>query len=533
MLKNILMKKSSSLIVVDVSSGLKLMYVGLTAHPQVQALTITPIKNLLPQENSLNAIRDFLRTNQIQERGAILIPALGSIFSKRLLLPLMPESEIPEAIKWQIKKELPVAIDEAVIDFAILGQKTKEDGTNLLDCVCLAAKEKEIEEQVLVLKQAGLSCVAVIPFISSYISIVEKYLSGRKNEPAGILHLGDDYSFFVIERDNKLEFFRQLPVSLNKLRNSLTGTLALDKGKVQLNAEEIEEVLFKVGVTKDNIVYKNKLNSFQISSLLRQDLERLSLELKRSVNYYTSQFNGQAVNSLFLAGPGLSIPHLDEFLHNDVQIAVSKISVPDEIIKSPAIGPDDLLNGLGSLGAALDYKENFNLMPRAFRSERIEKIQKVSLRLIAFIIVSLLAFSSLVAWAGVKAYRQRLKNAALHLGALSEIKDTKMKVDGLNNFINNARDSQPPIYGILKKISNAAGKQVFLESLILNAKTGIMNVTGSLRLSESGREEILTRFVGAMEKSGYFTGANINSVEKSVNENNSEVLNFSVDFKLP
>ena len=527
-----LSKKIGSVIVVDISSKLTLLNVELKGRIKVSALKSVELTENKEDEIVLKSIQGFIQENNIRHKNAILRPSLDSLLIKRIQLPAVPENELPEAIKWQLKEDISFDLSKAVLDFSIIKKTDKEDGSKVLDIMCALAQEQEIKRWVLLLKQLGLRCLSVglLPF--GYEKIIKRYITQEKEKTTGILHLADDICFIALYKDSNLEFYRELPISVNRLKQSLTGVLVSDKGKIKLSDDEVDEVLFNVGIPQEDTVYKDKISSIQILSMLRPILERLAVEIKRSLTYYGSQFQGGGVDKILISGSAVRIHNLDKFLSKELPLSIDKLSLEDKIKVSSGVDSQVFAQKYASFGLALDYDEGISVLPYEFRTEKIEKLEKISLRWIAFITFLLLIVSFIFAKGGVVSYQKRLENAKLHLNVLSEVKDTKTKIDELNSFIMEVRNLEPPIGQMLKKLSNIALKGLFIINFSLDCDSKIGAITGFVKSVIGNPDIILTQFVGVMEDTAYFSEVTISSVEKRMQED-VEITEFSINFKLP
>lgn len=524
-------KKINTVMVVDIGPKLTLLNINLVPEPKITALNIINLPSDKRGEVIPESLRSFIQENNIQHNNAILKPDLKSLVIKRLQMPVIPESELLEAIKWKIKEEISFDLSGAVIDFLVLKETVNSDGSKALDIICTAAEAQEISLQVLLLKQAGLNCLAVIPLVYGYTKIADNYFLMDKDEHFAILHIEEDSSSITIHAGKKLEFYREIPVSINKLRESLKGAVVSDKGKIELSDNEIDEALFTVGMPQQGAGYKDKLNSMQIIQMLRPALERLAGEIKRSLVYYKSQFQGGAVKRILIGGLGIGVPNIDKFLAQELSLNIEKVSLPEKDIALPNISPEALSQSYASFGLGLDYRQGINLLPHEFRTERFERLQKVSLRWIAFIAFLLLALSYVFANAGISSYQKRLDNARLHLNILSEVRQTREKIDAFNRFITEIRNTGPSLSSILKKISNVASKDLFFDDFSLNCDSGVLKISGFVKGAKQDNNDILSAFIREMENSAYFSTASISSVE-GIQKDGIDALKFNITFRL-
>ena len=523
--------KINSVIVIDIDSKLTLLDVDIRANAKIKVSKVVDLPKDKEDEIVLKSLQDFIQENNIVHKNAILRPSLDSLLIKRIQLPAMPENELPEAIKWQLKEDVSFDLDSAVLDFSIIKKTSKEDGSKVIDIMCALAQEQEIKHWVLILKQLGLSCLSVglLPF--GYERIIEKYFDKDKEKSTAILHLEDDNCFIAVYKNNNLEFYRELPTSVDRLRQSLRSVLVSDKGKIKLSNDEIDEVLFKIGVPQGDLVYKDKISSAQLLSMLRPILERLAIEIKRSLNYYGSQLQGGGIDRILISGLAVRIHNIDKFLNKELNLSIEKFSLEDKVEISSGADSQVFAPKYASFGLALDYKVGINLLPHEFRSEKIEMVERVSLRWMIFIAFLLFLVSFIFAQAEIKSYQGRLDNAKLHLNVLSEVGDIKMKISELNNFVIGIRNSEPPIGQILKRLSNISSKELFILDFSVNcvSKEGV--IIGYVRSTNKNPESILSKFISDMGSSIYFDEANISLVERSERQN-VEITNFRINFKL-
>jgi len=525
-------KKINSVIVADIGvSKLTLINIGLKGKISIDGLKIVELEAKTKDEVILNSLQSFIHENNILSKYAILRPSLNSLIIKRIQLPAVPDSELEEAVKWQLKEDVSFDLSEAVLDFTVIKKTTKDDGSKVLDIMCAVAQEKEIKSHVLLLKQLGLSCLSVslIPF--GYEKLFEAYLKQEKDESTGILHLSEDSCSFNIYRNNKLEFYRDLSLSFEQLKKSLMSALVSDKGRVELTAQEAEDVLLTIGIPQQDCSYKDKINSTQILSMIRPMLERLAAEIKRSLTYYEARFQGEGVNKIFIFGKGVGIQGVDIFLSKETSLNIQKISLNEKISISSKVDPLIFSQDYASFGLALNYKESINLLPREFRTEKIEKFQKVSLRWITFISFLLLIVSFIFAKTAVGLFKKRLENEKVRLGILSEVVQIKTKIGQLNNLVTEVKNSEIPLARILKKLSNISERELFFTYFSLNFDSNSGSIKGYIKKVSRNPDTILTKLVADMKNSDYFSEVNIVSVTKDENRG-FEITDFELNIKL-
>jgi Tfp pilus assembly PilM family ATPase len=448
-------------------------------------------------------------------------------------MPGMQEGEILDALKWQHSSEEAGSSVESVIGFSVLQEVIKDDGSAAVDLVYAACPKEEIAQEVLLLKDAGLTCLAVVPSAFGYAAYLERFVPEAKGVLSGVLHIGEDLCYLGVCLGGRLEFYRELPISLKKFRESLLQVLVSDKGKVELTLQEADEALFKIGVPQSDAVFKDKLNSSQLLSLIRTGLERLVAEINRSFNYYASQFSAGEVTQLFICGKAASMPNLDTFLAKELSLKVRAVPLPANAVPAAGVDPELLRQSCADLGLSAGFQGLPNLLPFEFRAERFERLQKLSLRWFSFTVFGFLILSFIFAKVGISIYQNRLMLAGQHLTILSEVSRLKGSSEEFEGFIASVRNKEPRIEEIMQKLSSVAPASLFLSSLALNAATKEFTLEGIIGGDAKNPDALLNQFVAELKSLPYFSDADIGRVEKEdVPDGVTAKNRFSVNFKL-
>ncbi|HOX55156.1 MAG TPA: pilus assembly protein PilM [Candidatus Omnitrophota bacterium] len=524
-------KKIDSFLIIEISTKLSILSISNRNGLKVNAFKSFPIPKDKRDEAVSSCIKDFIKENNVDYKNTVLNPSLESTLIKRIQIPAVPDSELFDAVKWQIKDDISFDVANAVIDYSVIKKTTKEDGSKILDIIAIAVREEKIKQQVLLLKQAGLDSIAVNISPFGYLKIIEQNFTLQPALPLAALNIDDSSSYLAIYKDNKFEFFREIPISIDRLKDSLKGVLATQSGKIELSSSEIDEIISSIGIPLEESSYKNKINYIQLLSLMRPVLERLIIEVKRSLSYYDTEYGAGLVKKIMIAGGGVKIPNFEKFLAKELRLDVENIALPDKFVISSAVNQSELSECLSSLGLVLDYEKQINLLPFEFRTQQIENVEKVSLRWVVFIAVLFLTMSFLFTKVRIGILNRNLNNAKFQLSNLMPVKEFTQNLAAISNFTNNIKKSQPPLGAILKKLSNIAGKEIFFYQLSVNCESKDGFIRGFVKTLDQNPDAVLTEFISSMKNSGYFSNASIANVSKEKKET-GDIAVFNINFKL-
>lgn len=526
-----LSKKTLGYIIIDISSSqIKLFSVETKTGIKISVSKIIDFPAEQKDKFILDSLQNFIKDNNISHKDVILIPQLSSYLIKRLELPLVPKEEIPKAIMWQIKDESGFDLSKVALDYQLISKKEK-DGAELLDINCVVLPQDEIIRQVLLLKELDLTCVLVSLAVFGYPKIIKRYRKDLETSTVGVLHLDEENCHISVYKNGVLDFYRELPITIKKFRNSLSDVLITDKGPVQLSAEEINNILFNEGVPLEETVVASKIGASQILAMLRPDLERLQQEIKRSLVYRETQFQASKVELLLISGKAIKIPNLDRFLREEISLETEAFAVTQGPEVEQGADKDLVQVNLSLIGLCLDVENSINLLPYEFRTERIEMAQKLSIRWVALFVFALFMVYLVLAKVEIGLHQKRLSNSQGYLKILYQVKFAKEKLDKFTSFINETRGQEVAISDILKVLSNITSPGIYFENFSVNNENKNGSISGVIKSNDNSSDALLVKLTDGMNESGYFKDINITSVEKS-SDTGDGVAKFNITFQL-
>lgn len=514
-------KKTQRFLVVDLGQLLTTI-LHLEAQPNGFRLISYDGKRILPTEEKkeevITAFIDaFLKTNNILDKDIILnISEVDSVIVKYLALPVMPEQEIPQAAKWQLREEVSFDLESALIDWQLVKDYTDEEGIKRNGIIFIAAKREAIDTYLSYVYKCNLEPLAVTSGPFNYANLI-KYLPENLDFVA-VLDIDYLDSTLSIYAENKLNFSRKLPFSGDKFLQSLTGVLASDKGKVELSLAQAEEVIDTFGIPQDNReLIKGNIQAGYIISLMRPLLETLVREIKLSFNYFASNFAMQQPLAIYLTGAGANLKNLDKYLNKELKINVTHLPIPlnlDIQLLDKEKLEKDKNKIMNALGAAYGGTQKINLLPLEIKTKKFEFVQRLTLRIVTIVVGTIFLFFLLIARFQIWDLQKRLKNAQLHLQAIESIKTLNQKIVLRQNLINRMQKDKVPGVGLLKVIGVLVPQNIILDELILDQTSHTLNLKGSILASEDMTNVILTNFMQQLERSLFITEVGLVSSTK-------------------
>ncbi|MEI7999647.1 MAG: pilus assembly protein PilM, partial [Candidatus Omnitrophota bacterium] len=298
-----------------------------TNEDQRESATVEALKKVLARFNTKNA-------------EIICIVANPKTVIDHIAMPLMPVTELPDAVKLEVSSSQLFAIENPIIDFQLMGRiidkgvdknNVRVVATPKSSVDSLLAKFKPQQSDPLeglkklfgVGESTGINIVRIIPLSIAIENIIKK-CKFKEQEIIATIEIGSMASELNVYRASQLEFSRKINVTGLDFTKSLTSSLFTDMGKIELTMEEAEEVKKEHGIPfpEEDFLVRAKITANQALSLLRPKLEQLAREINRSFDYYQDKRHAGKIDKLIMFGGGALLRRLPELLNVELGVPV-------------------------------------------------------------------------------------------------------------------------------------------------------------------------------------------------------------------
>ncbi|MDD5136287.1 MAG: pilus assembly protein PilM [Candidatus Omnitrophica bacterium] len=523
----------TSMIGVDIGgSTLKIIEMRMIPSCLISSYSIIDISGDNSGDRITREIAKFLADNRSKTNKAVLTFTDGSVVIKRVELAGVARDEIPNAVRWQFKGMVPYDIERACVDYKLLREIQKEDGSRAMELMVAIAPRDIIDKRTQALKAAGLEVLSInlAPFgLENILKLYDGEDASKVLTIVDIGHLRTEISIF----DNKrLELVRSVPARSLDISEALTMTLAGEKGTISLTMEEAESIKRNIGVPYDKVADGTKMNSVQIMSLIRPVLERIAGEIGRSDNYYVHQYEGKKVSMVYLVGAGSRLKNLGRFLSEELSLSVKMMELPKSInVSKTELKQEDVLPLISLIGAVIGYKTRPNLLPHEYKTEKREFLQNMMLRMAAVTAGVILAISFIFMRMQVDGYKQRLKQVQFQKEIMTKIKEQQVLVGERETFLEQVRAAEVRPAPVLKELARIMPPNIILDWVRIDMVGKTMDISGIVMAPKGTEETVLTKFNQDMQKSEYFKEAQITFVQ-AVDDAKENKARFEINFML-
>jgi type IV pilus assembly protein PilM len=245
--------------------------------------------------NNLAQIREIFSTPAIKSGHVRVNVADSSLKIRRVELPHVPKTELPEIIKWGMKDVVGGEVDNYIFRYQELPEvQGKVERPYLI----FAIMRDSLKSKVDFLKQLGVPQPAIVePNVSALGFAIRHSYGVGAEDSCVVVDMGCTSSLFMVMGSEGLFFSRPLG---NISGDSLTKQIGRAVGVDDVAAEQLKLAYPDGGITEDQLPKIKKAVSNFITSV--------AVEIQRSIDAYIAQCPGKPVTRIYFTGGGCQVP---------------------------------------------------------------------------------------------------------------------------------------------------------------------------------------------------------------------------------
>jgi type IV pilus assembly protein PilM len=315
-------KKTSAVVGLDIEAGsIAATEVEVNGAIRVTASAIEPLppgafhEGEVADPESLAAALKALFAKHKLSKNVRLGVGNQRVVVRTLRLPAIEDpKELDAAVRFQAQEQMPMPLDQAVLEHQVVGGAPAEEGSKpQIDVVVVAARRDMVASFLAPIRSAGLqpvgvdlSAFAMIRALAGLDSELAAGEPGEKPAAAALYCSVGDVANLAVARGRACLFTRVSHVGLEAIAESLAASRGL-------TAEHASQWLSYVGLERQLEALEGETEILAESRLaLEQGVTGLIDELRLSLDYYGAQEGAVPVERIVLCGPGSAIAGLRE-----------------------------------------------------------------------------------------------------------------------------------------------------------------------------------------------------------------------------
>jgi type IV pilus assembly protein PilM len=264
-------------------------------------------------------LKEFFRKHKLPVKGVRLGVGTNRIGVRRFeITGLADPSHLENAIRFRAQEVLPIPLEEAVLDYQVVGEETDEKGQKTYRVLLVVAYRDLVARYVRACRAAGVKLVGIdLEAFALLRALGPTATTARDDSAVVIVSIGHDRSTFVVADGSTCEFARVLDWGGSALDVAVARSLDLTPSQ----AEHIKHSL-TLNATQERLDGYSQEQAVAVYESVRKELQNFVRELVSSLHFYQNQPGSLGIGEITITGGTAQLPGLAAELQRLIGVTV-------------------------------------------------------------------------------------------------------------------------------------------------------------------------------------------------------------------
>ena len=321
-------KKPNSIVGLDIETGsIAATEVSVNGSRAVARTAIAPLEPGVVSEGEVRdpealsgALRSLFSQNKLGKDVRLGL-ANQRVVMRTLRLPLIEDAEeLDTAVRFQAQEQIPMPLDQAVLDHEVVSREARTEGDRHMDVVAVAARRDMVTSLAQALRKAGLRSVGIDLAAFGMIRALqvggETAVPGEAPAPVTLYCYLGDLTNLAVARGGNCLFTRVATFGIE----SIAARVAERR---KMPVEEARDWLIEVGLDEPLDSFEHDPDHAKAArEALEEGSTKLAEELRVSLDFYGAQDGAQPLDGVVICGPGSTIPGMAERIQSGLGLGI-------------------------------------------------------------------------------------------------------------------------------------------------------------------------------------------------------------------
>ncbi len=297
------------------------------------------------------SLKEFFRAHKLPRQGVRLGIANNRIGVRIFdIAGIEDANQLENAIRFRAQEALPIPIEEAVLDYHVLDERTDEEGQPLRRVLLVVAYRDLVDRYISACKKAGIKLAGIdLEAFALLRALAEppEFDAPPSNAALVVVSIGHERSTFAVSDGRVCEFTRVLDWGGATLNVAVARALELApseaepfKRMLSLSHDDTPE-----GLTQEQAAAAREA--------LRKQLQAFARELVSSLQFYQNQPGSLGIGEIVITGGTAHLHGLAEELHKLIGVRVrvgdplARVKLGKRVGEAEQVGSLAVAIGLG------------------------------------------------------------------------------------------------------------------------------------------------------------------------------------------
>ena len=272
------------------------------------------------------AVKELWRHAGIRGKDVCTGVSNQRVIVRLIDLPFMERAELKSAIQYQAQDYIPMAVEESIIDFQIIGDYMTPGDEHMMEVLLVAAHRDMVANTVAAVEGAGLKLASID--VSSF-GVVRALmgdgfgvLPDETEAATSVIHISSGITNIVVVERGVPRFNRVSPLAGNTFTQAVASALNVTFDQ----AEDLKRQAGLPDITTGASELAEGLDprtAQVVQDAVEREVNKFIAEVRRSLDYYLTQTTQvRTIRRIYMTGSGSQLRNLSAYLERGLQAQV-------------------------------------------------------------------------------------------------------------------------------------------------------------------------------------------------------------------
>ncbi len=280
-------------------------------------------------------LHELFHTSGLGKRVRVGVANQRTVLRTLELPPITDRKELAAAVRFQAQEQVPMPLNNAVLDFHALGVHDTPEGPRQ-QVVLVAAQRDMVGRLLTAVRGAGLRAEGVD---LSAFALIRSFYRPDPEHDGRVLYLNvDGLTNMAIAEGSVCRFTRVVGGGLEAMASDLAARLSVpvDEARTQISSADLTAAPEEGAIT-------------EVRTVLESGIREIAGEVRNSLDFHRSQEGGGEVALVVLSGAALDVSGFADRLQAELGVPVTceTVGVADSALRDVPVSPQRLAIAAG------------------------------------------------------------------------------------------------------------------------------------------------------------------------------------------
>jgi len=249
----------------------------------------------------------------IKEKNVAIGMPSNKTFTTVVDVPNANEAELKSTIKYQVDQYIPMSIDDAKVDWALLGQSLHDP--KMQEVLLASTANTYAEGRLEFIESLGFNVIAAEP---DSIAMIRSLLPNGIKDARLIIDVGERSTDLAVTFNDCPRLVRNIPTGVGSIVKAAAQNL-------NVQSDQARQFILKFGLAPDRL-------EGQVYRAIEATLDNFASDLIKSVKFFQTRYPNIQVGGILLSGFAAAIPRFGEYITTKTNIP-STVANPWQKVK--------------------------------------------------------------------------------------------------------------------------------------------------------------------------------------------------------